>query len=78
LSTKKKQEEIMIDTEGRLIEDNVPPSTTTLMSASNNPASSDNNRSNDLLDFELSLPFKEVWRVAAAIAQSRLSKWNLL
>jgi hypothetical protein len=36
------------------------------MSASNSPASSDNNRSNDLLDFELSLPFKEVWRYVFA------------
>jgi hypothetical protein len=66
LSTKKKQEEIMIDTEGRPIEDNVSPSTRTLMSASNSTSSSDNSRSNDLLDFELSLPFKEVWRYVFA------------
>jgi hypothetical protein len=59
---KKKEEEIMIDTEGRVIEDNVSPSTRTLMSASNSPASSGNNRSDDLLDFELSLPFKDIWR----------------
>jgi hypothetical protein len=42
---KKKQEEIMIDTEGRPIEDNVSSSTRTLTSASDSLASSGNNRS---------------------------------
>jgi hypothetical protein len=58
----------MIDTEGRPIEDNVSPSTRSLTSASDSPASSGNNRSqlqnkddNDLLNFELSIPFKDVW-----------------
>jgi hypothetical protein len=70
LSTKKKkEEEIMIDTEGRPIEDNILPSTRTSMSASSSSASSgnsdgqfQNNDDDDLLNFELSLPLKDVWR----------------
>jgi hypothetical protein len=44
------------------------------MSASNSPASSDNNRSNDLLDFELSLPLNDVWRYMIARPKAGDSK----
>jgi hypothetical protein len=82
LSTKKKkEEEIMIDTEGRPIEDNVSPSTRTLMSDSGSPSSSgnsdgqlQNNDDDDLLDFELSLPLKDVWRYMIARPEERQSK----
>jgi hypothetical protein len=82
LSTKKKkEEEIVIDTEGRPIEDDILPSTRTLKSAISNPSPSGNNRSqlqnnddDDLLDFELSLPLKDVWRYMIARPEERQSK----
>jgi hypothetical protein len=78
---KKKEEEVMIDTEGIQIEDNVSPSTRTLMSAISSPFPSSNsdgqlqnNNNDDLLDFELSLPLKDVWRYMVARPEERQSK----
>ena len=56
----------MIDTEGKSIENSIPQPATTLMSSDDAPSPSADNHNQlqnngDLLNFEFSIPLKEVW-----------------